>query len=101
MFTQQTINILIFATLLTVGNIYSQNETVIDVTGNDFTHDEYVGTYGRQILVTDNGDVHVVYQKSWFAENDTGYNITWKNLTTGATDTLPSQFYDYLNRPDR
>ena len=78
-------NIFVFAMLFIAGNIFAQEPTLIDVTGNDFTHDEYVGTYGRQILVAENGDVHVAYQKSWATVSDTGYNMVWQNLTSGAT----------------
>ncbi len=94
------INIFILAMFLMVGSTFAQSDvTLIDVTGNDFTHDEYCGTYGRQITVSDNGDVHVVYQKTWATASDTGYNINYKNLTTDATDVLPYQMDD-LTRPD-
>jgi len=76
------------------GSLFAADPEVVDVTGHDCEWHYYVqNTLGPRIAVSDNGDVHVVYNKS-YAGSDTGFVLLYKNLTTAAMDTIRPQEVD-------
>ncbi len=88
-----TIAFLTTLLVLFVSSLFAGDPVVVDVTGHDYEQHYYVhNSLGSRIAVSDNGDVHVVYNKSFAtAEGDTGYTMLYKNVTTGAQDTIRSQ----------
>jgi len=70
---------------------YAQEVVVVDQTGNDFQNYWYVGTWGKQITMDDNGKVHIAYCKTFCTETDTGYQVMYANVTDGIHLPVPSQ----------
>jgi len=63
----------------------------VDQTGTDFQSYWYVGTYGKQITLDDEGQVHVAYCKTWATDSDIGYQVMYANVTNGTKLEVPSQ----------
>ena len=77
--------------LLMTGHLSAGDAVVVDQTGTDFQSYWYVGTYGKQITLDDEGQVHVAYCKTWCTNSDTGYQVVYANVTSGAKINVPSQ----------
>ncbi|MBN1465576.1 hypothetical protein JXA02_07435, partial [candidate division KSB1 bacterium] len=82
---------LLFLALAFAAVLYAGDPVVVDHTGTDYQYYWYVGTIGQQICVDANGTVHLAYCKTWVAEGDTGFQVTYANATTGVTLPIPSQ----------
>jgi flagellar hook assembly protein FlgD len=74
-----------------VNSAFAGEPVVVDKTGTDWQNAWYVGTYGTQIAVDDNGKVHMVYLKTWATETDKGFKLMYANVTDGTKLEVPSQ----------
>ncbi len=72
-------------------NAFAGNPVVVDKTGTDFQSFWYTGTFGKQITMDDSGNVHIAYCKTFFTTSDTGYQVTYANVTKGLILPIPSQ----------
>ncbi len=77
--------------LLLVSSLFAGEPVVVDQTGTDFQVYWYVGTWGKQITLDDNGKVHIAYCKTFCTETDTGYQVMYANVTDGIKLEVPSQ----------
>ncbi len=77
--------------ILFSGSLLAGDAVVVDSVGTDFQYYWYVGTLGQQICVDDQGKVHIVYNKTWVTEADTGHQVIYANVTDGIKIDVPSQ----------
>lgn len=82
---------LLMAALFLGSMVFAGTPVVVDQTGTDFQSYWYTGTYGKQITVDDDGKVHIAYCKTFVTESDTGYQVTYANVTDNKILPIPSQ----------
>lgn len=88
--------------ILFAGNLFAQEPVVVDKIGHDFEQRYYLhNTLGPQIAVDADGDVHVVYDKSFATAADTGHVLMYANVTDGVMDTIPPQQPEMVIKPSR
>jgi hypothetical protein len=86
--------LIISITLFFAASLFAQmsEPVVIDKLGYDCDRLYYVQTsLGPKIALDENNEVHVVYNKAWVAGVDTAFALLYKNITTGAQDTIRPQ----------
>jgi len=83
--------LMVLIILILRNNIFASDHLIVDTTRLDYQCYWFTGSSGQQILVDENGKVHVCYLKTFATETDSGWTCKYANLTDGIRLEVPNQ----------